>query len=351
MDTDNLTTQKSAVQSHSWSTPLSRWFPRIREREDQVFLVLTSVIGVLTGLAVVAFILVTERLGMRLYPPGSAAWRRFLMPVDQIVNIDAPAASFAQQASIEMLEARQAERNYLLLHDANYLETNRTGVERAQQTFDRIRDLEPDDRLAIEAVTSVLELYQQRFTSAVAALGQPGQSPTDRVRAVIRAYEQDLDAFLKSSRHRNRAQVLDELRKRVDSFDSQISETVESGNPELRKVTDDLQATSQEILRVASELESRNWARVQNDHARARHLLRQAEIALSIVSAITLVLSVWVSFVLPRQVIKPLLSLKEAVDHAARGNYEIEFDVEGRGETVDLARSLQQMFAVLRQKT
>lgn len=56
-------------------------FPRIRDREDQVFLLLTLVIGALTGLAVVAFILVTERLGMRLYPVGSAAWRRVLIPV------------------------------------------------------------------------------------------------------------------------------------------------------------------------------------------------------------------------------------------------------------------------------
>ncbi len=42
---------------------------------------LALVIGALTGLAVVAFILLTERMGMRLYPPGSAAWRRVSFPV------------------------------------------------------------------------------------------------------------------------------------------------------------------------------------------------------------------------------------------------------------------------------
>ncbi len=58
-----------------------RSFAHIRDHEEQVFLLLTIVIGVLTGLAVVAFILVTERLGMHLYPIGSAAWRRVLIPV------------------------------------------------------------------------------------------------------------------------------------------------------------------------------------------------------------------------------------------------------------------------------
>src|SRR5712671_7688618 len=64
-----------------WRTSLLDRVDELRQREGQVFLVLALVIGALTGLAVVAFILLTERLGMRLYPVGSAAWRRVLMPV------------------------------------------------------------------------------------------------------------------------------------------------------------------------------------------------------------------------------------------------------------------------------
>ena len=59
-----------------------RWIQISSEqRENQVFLALTLLIGCLVGLAVVAFIVLTERLGMRLYPVGSAPWRRFLIPV------------------------------------------------------------------------------------------------------------------------------------------------------------------------------------------------------------------------------------------------------------------------------
>ena len=64
-----------------WRTPLLYLAARLQQREDQVFLVLALVIGALTGLAVVAFILLTERVGMRLYPVGSAPWRRVLFPV------------------------------------------------------------------------------------------------------------------------------------------------------------------------------------------------------------------------------------------------------------------------------
>ncbi len=97
-------------------------------------------------------------------------------------------------------------------------------------------------------------------------------------------------------------------------------------------------------------MESANWARVQVDHADARKLIRQAEWSLGTVSVLTLLISVWVSYILPRQVIKPLLSLKEAVDHAAEGNYEIELDVHGKGEIVDLVGSLRRLLSSVRKR-
>jgi chloride channel protein, CIC family len=64
-----------------WKTPL-RWLAlRFGQRQGRMLLVLSILIGALTGMAVVAFILLTERLGMRLYPVGSAAWRRVLIPI------------------------------------------------------------------------------------------------------------------------------------------------------------------------------------------------------------------------------------------------------------------------------
>jgi len=53
----------------------------LSEREEQVFLVLTLLIGALVGLMAVAFIVLTEGFGSRLYPAGGAAWHRLLVPV------------------------------------------------------------------------------------------------------------------------------------------------------------------------------------------------------------------------------------------------------------------------------
>jgi len=270
--------------------------------------------------------------------------------VDRIVNVDAPATTMSEQVSVEMLEARRAERNYLLLRDPAYVEANRAAIAKTREMLIEIENLVPSDQSDAQKALDELHLYQQRFDRAVSILGAPGQAPPDRIQAVVRAYEKDLNELFTRARFRKRAQLVDELRSRVDSFDIQISKTVQEQDPELRQATVDLENSSQEILRRTSELESRSWKRVQEDHRQARHLINQAEWALSVVSVLTFLLSVWISFILPRQVVKPLLNLKHAVDRAATGDSAIDFDIQGKGEVVELANSVQNLVERMHQK-
>jgi chloride channel protein, CIC family len=78
---NKLTDTGEQTGNRWWKAQRRQWTALLQEREEQVFLALTLVIGALVGLTVVAFILLTERFGMRLYPAGGAAWRRLLVPV------------------------------------------------------------------------------------------------------------------------------------------------------------------------------------------------------------------------------------------------------------------------------
>jgi nitrogen fixation/metabolism regulation signal transduction histidine kinase len=271
--------------------------------------------------------------------------------VDRIVSFDAPAATLAQQASITMLEARHAEHNYLLLYDPASLQANRDAIQKIEQIMSAVSDLQPSDEPMTQETLAALGRYNERFEAAVTVIGQPGQAPADRIDAVLMTYEKDLDNLLKSERYKTRSQLVDELRNRVGSFDAQITKTVQEGDPSLRHITVDLQSSGQEVLAMTGKLEAKSWDRVEHDHRKARRLISAAEWSLSIVSVITLLVSVWISFTLPKQVVKPLISLKEAVDHAAAGNYEIEFDIQGEGEVVELADSIRLLIAHLRDAT
>ena len=97
-------------------------------------------------------------------------------------------------------------------------------------------------------------------------------------------------------------------------------------------------------------METHSWNRVQEDHRQARRLINQAEWALGVVSVLAFLLSVWVSFILPRQVVQPLLNLKQAVDRAAAGDSAIDFDIQGKGEIVELANSVRNLVEQMHQK-
>src|SRR6266404_2422313 len=74
-----MSAEGEQTRSSLEKTLSGRWSALLQDREEQVFLLLTLLIGALVG--VVVFILLTERLGARLYPAGGAAWRRLLVPV------------------------------------------------------------------------------------------------------------------------------------------------------------------------------------------------------------------------------------------------------------------------------
>lgn len=270
--------------------------------------------------------------------------------VDRIVSTDAPMASLAERISTEMLEARRAERNYFLSYDPAALEANRQALSRMEQIIDSCRQLQPAERAALNRIQSQIDFYKRRMTEASMHRVEVPGAPVDHLRRVVQGYTQGLDDLLKGANRASRARLVEELHNRLNSMDAQVVAAMETGDPVLRQISADLRSSSEAVMKESSDLETRNWERVQQDHERARFLLRRAEWVMCIISFITLLVSVWVSFILPRTVVEPLVALKAAVDHAAAGNYAIEFDVEGDGEVARLANSVRDLVAHVREK-
>jgi len=270
--------------------------------------------------------------------------------VDRIVSVDAPVANLAEQSSAEMLNARRSERNYFLAHDVEDLQANRQSLAKLRDLSHQIADLQPEERATAQSMLDQLDLYQSRLDAMVSHWGNPQQAPMAHIEGVVKAYERDIDDLLRRARHERQAEIIDQLRTRVGSFDAEITATLESTDPSLKQASAGLQDAADRFQQLARDLEHRSWLRVESDHREARMLKRRAEWVVTIVSVLVFLVSVWVSFVLPQEVVSPLVDLKAAVDHAAAGNYEIEFDVQGQGEVVQLANSVRNLIAHVREK-
>jgi len=264
--------------------------------------------------------------------------------LDRVLNVDAPIGTLAERASIEILQARRAERSYFLLHNSAYLQAHGAALARAKGILREMQGLESHEQAATGEVLQDVALYEQQFAAAVSVTKEPG-SPMERIQEVVRGYEKDLNDALKRSRRDGYPELIEDLHHRIESFDDEIARTVETGDPTLRQASFELQTSSQEALGLLSDLEKRSGERVERGHEQARQLVHGAEWVLGTVSGLTLLMSIWISFVLPGQVVKPLTDLREAVDHAVSGNYKVEFEVRGHGEVVDLAKSVRNLIA------
>jgi len=120
--------------------------------------------------------------------------------VDRIVSVDAPVATLAQRAATEMLEARRAEKNYLLLHDLGDLEANQQALSRLEQIIATCGDLQPREKPTVERIQAGVKTYREQFQEIVSGMGEPVQAPVERIQGVIRAYEWDLNGLLERAR-------------------------------------------------------------------------------------------------------------------------------------------------------
>src|SRR5258706_229297 len=100
--------------------------------------------------------------------------------IDRIVSYDAPAATLAQQATIEMLDARRAERNYLLLNDPALQQAVRDSIGKIEQILNAIRDLNPADQELTQQALDALHQYRQRFEASVALGRSLARLPHER---------------------------------------------------------------------------------------------------------------------------------------------------------------------------
>ena len=268
--------------------------------------------------------------------------------LNRIVDIDAPTTKFAGQIAVQMLEARRSERNYFLLHDPMYLQENQQAIGKIKDLVEQIEGLDPSERSACRDILISVGQYGQQVERAASLMKGPGSTSAQRIQQAVAAYEKDLNEVLRRSKRMQNTQMIQELQNQVQSFDAEVTTTLEQENRALGEITAEIRTTSRHVLDVASQMEGQSWQSVERDHRNARSLARRAEWVLSIVSAITFLVSVWISFVLPRMVVKPLASLREAVDHAVSGRYPIRLELRREGEIIDLAQSIDKLINRMR---
>src|SRR5271157_3370512 len=120
--------------------------------------------------------------------------------VDRIVSVDAPVATLAERASIEMLNARRSAGNYVLLHDPVDLQRNHESIANLIQIINTCRDLQPREDATTRKMLDEVNLYQHQLEALVSHMGEPHEAPLARIEQVVRAYQKQMNELLRRAR-------------------------------------------------------------------------------------------------------------------------------------------------------
>jgi len=352
--------------------------PAVISRRTSIRTRLSLVLGLLLGLTFIISMVAYNSLNS-----GQQA-------VKEILEGDAKIASHAQQAQIVMLQARRAEKDYLLRYkQLGFTKARELYVQRFEQQVDKlagilqklaVHAIEIDKHKAMlktEKLQQLLKQYQMRFLHVVELYEQRGHVDSGlegEFRIAVHTIEDDvrtnhpqlLASLLQMRRHekdyllRGDAKYIDLLHRQVEIFkvklekqnghSIQLVDTYLSGFDQL-VATDRQIATGITIFRAAvHQFEPEFEKLIKQGEASAAQVEYGIENAAIVgkgwvlfASALALLLGFGAAIWLSRSITQPVEAIAKAVDQLAGGDLSQRVAVSGSDEISDLGQSFNDM--------
>lgn len=277
--------------------------------------------------------------------------------VNQIAQEDARLIRIAELLDVNFLEVRKAEKNFVLLGDRTYLDRHRVSTRTLRALLAEGKMLAKGEP-GFAAIERTLGEYLAAFDELAL------QGPVDRAarrRSVAasllaeyqRGVEAELEAFRKLAPSRPAYERLARsLRDRLAALVIPLETATQGEEPAIPPpLFQRLRQAGDEVQRLALELAERNWQELETHRQQALHLRRTGLWVIGIVLTLTFSLNTFLTYLLPRRILRPVRELTDACRRIEAGDLTVELDGRRQDELGDLARAFNGMLAAIRART
>lgn len=269
--------------------------------------------------------------------------RRMNTAVGRIVNQDIELMHIADRISLEFLEARRSEKNFLLYSDTTYLLESMSSLRNVSRLCAEGRRLDPALAIRFDSVCELTSAYG-RLTDSLLRLPHP-----DAARIIITPDLSELRAHYESllraaSRTEDEA-VRDSLRSAAALVAGEISVPI----PGYRWINDSILSLQTAMGAQTDSIISHAQTRVVQHRDHARQLATWGQRNILTVLLLVLIVLVWLIIVLPRRAVLPIKRISNALHRVEEGNLDIRIQVRTRDELGQLARQLNRALSYLRE--
>ncbi len=266
--------------------------------------------------------------------------RQMNSAVGRIVDEDIELMHLADRVSLDFLEARRSERNFLLYRDSAYLEENHRSLARIDELCIRGRAIEPGLAARFDSICTISATYR-RLADSLAGMPtpEPGRARAPDLSTIRRHYESLIAAAASDS----------SARDSLLSAASRVAAGLRLELPGTRTLDDSIRVLQAAVVAQSDSIAAGARLRVQTHRQRARQLATWGQRNIVAVLLLVLIVLTWLLFRLPRRAVLPIKRLANALRRAEDGELDLKVSLATRDELGQLAAQLNRSFARLRE--
>jgi nitrogen fixation/metabolism regulation signal transduction histidine kinase len=273
-----------------------------------------------------------------------AYMNNMIRKIKDITQVDAALAALARDISIQILEARREEKNFIIYLDQSYIKNTYSIIDQVTLNVAEARVLAPQHSAALDSIDS-LAVHYLAHIEQLATTFQEDPNTISRIQKQMLDYEERLKKALSGSETRD-----DSLPSWISDLNILLASTAAKMSVEKVRLLTNLRETSDQILQISQQMTIAAQESL-TEHSKEGVIfgVRAQRNALT-VFIITGLLLAYLIFYFPKRILFPFRSINRAIKAIGRGESSTIIPEFRKGEEFwDLVNSIQDTLRQLRQ--
>lgn len=248
-----------------------------------------------------------------------------------IAAVDARMTEISESLSIKMLEARQAEKNYIIFFDSAYIDLNSQLIDAILADVSDARQVSPLFMAQLDSVELFITSYRENIRKLTETFQEDPRMLTRIGQQVMQA-EREL-------RQLNRSQNIGQ-----DDWTTDLNITLLAASNKLSsdklRIFENLKLTSNRVIALTQKISRNARGSLSENTDLAIHFGARAQRNILTLLLFSLLILGILIYYLPRRVFEPLKGILRALKAVGRGDVDFPMpNIESKDEIGELSRS------------
>lgn len=263
--------------------------------------------------------------------------------IENITLQDAALAALGRDISIEMLDARREEKNFIIYLDSAYIKNARGIIEQVKVNIRDAKNLSPESSTELDSMDLLINAYDEDITSLVAIFQEDPKALTAIQKQVLN-YETELKKTVRKGKVQE-----DSLPSWISDLNVLMASAATKLSTERARLLTDLREKSDLLLTIAQRITARaqkSLAEHGEEGVRYGVLAQRNALTIFIITGILLI---YFFFYFPHKILLPFKRMTKALNVIGSGDNAFSLpEIQKGDEFSELSQSFRDALYKLR---